>query len=344
MMKLMSPYFVALYTPQHCVLYTSLEASKTVLPSSASDKDDHDRFLDYATSPDPSRLASIQDTVFFHNKKQSFDARFKTKRLIIRVPDDWLSVSSHAIDHVIPATLLPMAALSYAAEATFLPPDAILLSQQQEIMAESAANLTVFACSKEWARQLTKPFKDRAKHSLLVPESQWLAMSALPPRKKWRACLSCALVPFQSDKVQRQKARRLWIILLLASLLINTVAATSWLLFHQRSHQAIAAQQAFVSHQDDALSLSRADDFIEPVLSLTQALPRSAQLIEFNAETDHAFLHMRLPRQGLKDLQSKWQKQYPKWQWSIDIQKVDSAGSPSQTEVVHAHITILAGQ
>ena len=127
-MKLMSAYSVAVYSAQTCTLYDPSQASNLASLRSSSN----------APPPDPQQLDSIQQDLVV-------DQDFNCSRIIVLVPDAWLSVSQHRVDHLIPSPLRPLAALSYAVETTFSPPDSLLFSYQYEALSSQQSQLVVFA-------------------------------------------------------------------------------------------------------------------------------------------------------------------------------------------------------
>jgi len=300
-MKLMHAYSIAVYSAQECTLYDSSKTANLVDCYS----------LNNDPLPNTSQLELIQRSL-------TLDYPIDVSRIIILVPDAWLSVSQHRIDHLIPSSLLPLAALSYAVEATFSPPDSLLFSYQYEVLPEQQSQLTTFACSSEWAKQLCLPFQSIAKSCLLMPMGQWEAIALR--NRSWSYCFPRALSVYQPEKSKRLKARRLCWCLIVVSLLVQGVASICFLSLHQKSTQALIARQKIQATQSAWSSMDDSNGFSASVLNLVQALPMSARLECFESEAQQASLQMTLPIQDFKLLLEAWRLQNPDWLWNVEQQ------------------------
>jgi hypothetical protein len=322
MMKLMSDYSVAVYSAQECTLYNSNKAASLVDFSLSSN----------TSQPDSQQLSTIQQDLVV-------DQNLKLSRIIILVPDAWLSVSLHRVDHFIPSSLRPLAALSYAVETTFSPPDALMLSYQYEELSTPQSELTVFACSNEWGEQLCLPFQSIAKFCLLMPLSQWAAM---PLRtRSWASCSRRALSVFHPEKEKRIKARRLCWCLIVCSLLVHCFASIHFISLHQQSAQAYIEHQQIQATQSAWSSTQNTNEFSESVLGLVQALPMSARLTYFESEGERAFLQITLLEEDLSLLLMEWRKHNPDWRWEIEQQPHSLFSPMSQKEVVDVSIEVF---
>jgi hypothetical protein len=322
MMKLMSDYSVAVYSAQECTFYGSSKAISSVDSSLSS----------HTSQPDSQQLNSLQQTLVF-------DQNLNFSRIIIVVPDAWLSVSRHRVDHLIPSSLRPLAALSYAVETTFSPPDTLMLSYQYEVLAAPQSELTVFACSSEWGEQLCLPFQRIAKACLLIPLSQW---GAMPLRtRSWTSCSRRALSVFHPEKEKRLKARRLCRYLIVLSVLVNSLASVCFISLHQQSVQAQAARQQIQAIQSAWSSTYSTNKFSESMLSLLQALPMSARLAHFESENQRAHLQMTLPAPDLELLLEEWRQQNPDWRVDVEQQPHTLFSPMSPKEVVDVSIDVF---
>lgn len=321
-MKRTPNYYVAVYSAQECVICSPNDAM-TRLPCVPHD-----------APPDDQQLLTLQNTV----------KAFTKHRLVVLVPDSWLSVTEHQIDHPIPPPLQPLAALSYAAEATFTAPDSVRLSYQYALLSSKQAILTVFACSVAWFEQLCKPFQANAAPYLIVPASQWFDNAVPARRKTWRYCQKNALLIYQPDQDRRRQSRRLWWGLLISSLILN--AAAGWfLLALQHTTQGLEIdQQTALQRQPEWSNSPSQHGFVDSVLGLTQALPRSVRVLSVSKEKGRAELRMLLPASHLDSMLAGWRRQQPTWQWQL-IEHEGRSLSPAQSvEVVNVSITILAGE
>jgi hypothetical protein len=323
MMKLMPTYSVAVYSAQKCLYFDSAEAVRFADLMPVSDD----------TIPDSHQLKSIQQTL-------SLEGAPSTSRIIVLVPDSWLSVSQHRIDHPISSSLLPLAALSYAVETTFSPPESVMFSYVQEALPAKHTQLTVFACSNEWAQQLLEPFQLLAKSCCMIPQGQWVDKKSRA--YSWLLCTQRALSLYQPDKEKRKKARRLWGYLLLLSLLIHSVASVYFWTLQQHSEKALMTYQKTRLVQSDWVLAQEEDNiFSESVLGLVQALPKSARLGQFDGSASFASFKMVLPKQELDLLLGRWQKQRPDWRWEIEQSPYYSSLTMNQEEVVGVSISVF---
>ena len=321
-MKLISDYSVAVYSAQECTLYNSRKAANLV---------------DFSLSSDDSPLDSQQLNII--QQGLVVDQDLNLSRIIILVPDAWLSVSQHRIDHLIPHSLRPLAALSYAVETTFSPPDSLLFSYQYEVLSAQQSQLVVFACSSTWAEQLCLPFQSIAKDCLLMPMRQWEAIRLRNP--SWLSCSQRALSMYQPEKRKCLKARRLCWYLVFFSLLVNSVASIYFFSLHQQSAQSLIVRQKIQATQSAWSTVYNSNEFSESVLKLVQALPRSARLGYFESEDKRSFLQMTLPVQDLNLLLVEWYRQNPDWRWEVEQQPYHLSSPVSQKEVVDVSIEVF---
>lgn len=321
-MKLMSAYAVAVYSAQACTLYDPSQASNLASLFSSSN----------ASAPDPQQLDSIQQGLVV-------DQDLNCSRIIVLVPDAWLSVSQHRVDHLIPSPLRPLAALSYAVETTFSPPDSLLFSYQYEALSSQQSQLVVFACGSEWAETLCLPFQSIAKTCLLMPIGQWRAIQSRT--RSWGSCSQRALSVYQPEKRKRVKARRLSWCLVVLSLLIHSVASAYFVSLHQKLEQALVARQKIQKSQSAWSSTNNDNAFSSSVLSLVQALPMSARLGYFESEGQRAFLQMTLPSQDLELLLLAWRQNNPGWRWEVEKLPHDLVSPVVKKEVLDVSIEVF---
>ncbi|MBR7889967.1 hypothetical protein J9B83_13695 [Marinomonas sp. A79] len=320
-MKRTPNYFVAVYSAQGCEICS---------PDNAIAHLSHET----DEAPDDQQLLTIQ---------ASINAAAKS-RLVILLPDAWLSVTEHQIDHQVPPKLLPLAALSYAAEATFTPPESVMLNYQQSSLPSKQTGLTVFACSVAWAEQLRRPFQTKVDTCLLVPESQWHDDTVPVRRRTWRYCQKKSLFVYQPDQDRRRQGRRLWWCLLVLSLILNTAAGLYFLSLKHTTEAAQVAQQATLNSQPEWFHSTQKEGFVDAILALMQALPRSVRVLSLVGEEERAELRLLLPASNLEPLLSNWRQQQPNWQWQW-VEHGSVAISPTQpVEVVNVSITILASE
>ena len=321
-MKLMSAYSVAVYSAQACTFYDSNKAVSSEDLSS----------LNNDPPPDSQQLNTIQQSLTIHSESHF-------SRIIILVPDTWLSVSQHKVDHLIPSSLQPLAALSYAVETIFSPPDTLMFSYQYDVLLAQQSQLTVFACSSEWAEQLCLPFQSIGNACLLMPLGQWVEIQSRA--RSWSSCAQRALSVYQPEKQKHLKARRLCWYLVFFSLLVHSVASVYFFSLHHQSAQTLMARQKIQATQSTWSTAHNSNEFSQSVLSLVQALPRSARLEYFESEDKRSFLQMTLPVQDLNLLLVEWYRQNPDWQWEVEQQPYYLSSPMSQKEVVDVSIEVF---
>jgi hypothetical protein len=323
MMMLKALYSVALYTSDKCTLHNKVDGEKWVINSSQCDD----------SAPNPSQLTVIQKTL---NANTFTDV----SRVVILVPDTWLSVSQHHLDHLVPTSLLPLAALSYAAETTFSPPETLLFSYQQKVMDNKQTQLTVFACSEEWAKQLCVPFQSLNVSCLLMSMTQWRGLRS--SSRSWSYLKKNALSTYQPDDEKRQKRKRLWFCFILLSLLIHGVAYGYFCLLQQDSHQAQAERQKILAVRSIWESSRESSEFAHSVLSLVQGLPMSVRLTLLEVEEKQASFQLTLSEHELEQILANWRKASPHWHWDVSKRSQHQI-SPSEQyeEVLDVFISIV---
>lgn len=301
-MKLTPNIAVAVYSARQCSLLAIGDAFELVKESVTH--------TDLA--PDSNHLLAIQRDV------QPTHYLPNVSQLVIVIPDSWLSVSQHLIDHVIPPSLLPIAALSYAVETTFSPPETLLFTYQQTVLVDKQTHLKVLACSTEWADQLCAPFQEWAKTMCIISVSQWLDTKPLSPHRVGSYCQRNALKTYQPANNKRHKTRRLLGALILLSTLLNGLAVVYWFGLQQHTDQALTLRDTHRHAQDAWLDSQQTDDFSDAVLALLKTLPKSVRLVWVSGDALHMRFKMTVSEHELGRLLADWQQQYPEWQWKVD--------------------------
>ncbi|TYL49014.1 hypothetical protein [Marinomonas sp. IMCC 4694] len=322
-MKLTPNDAVAVYSARQCSLHAIGDAFESVKQSA----------MHTDPPPDADRLLTIQKSV------QPKECLPKVSRLVIVVPDRWLSVSQHSMGSLVPPSLLPMAALSYAVETTFSPPETLLFTYQQTVLVDKQAHLTVLACSIDWADQLRVPFQGWAETMFILSVSQWLGMKAHSPRLVGAYCQRNALQVYQPKNNTRHKTRRLWGVLILLSAFVNGLAGAYWIGLQHRSDHALILRDTYRQTQDAWLGFQQIDDFSSAVLVLLKSLPNSVRLMWVKGDASSMAFQMTVSEQELDRLLPYWQQQYPEWQWKVS--SLRSALSVSnQQEVMDVSVSV----
>ncbi|MFT2098465.1 hypothetical protein ACMUMQ_08935 [Marinomonas sp. 2405UD66-6] len=329
MMKLIKPYSVALYGAEQCTLYNRNEIDKWIDTSLQSSD-----FI-----PDSSQLILLQKALSLSECKV-------TSRVVILIPDHWLSVSNHVLDPLTPSSLLPLAALSYAVESTFSAPETVLFSFRKALLEDKRIQLTVFACSEEWRKQLSSPFQSKNVSCLIVPISLW--QSTKPSLRSWSALSKYALSSYQPDYKKRQHMKRLWLCLLLFSVSIHCIAYGYFLSLEQRIHQSLTDRQVLLERQSAWASHQEPNDFVLSTLRLMQALPTSVRLVSFDGQNQQADFQLTLMQEEFEPLLARWQQRFPNWRWQVSElhQTSNDVLSPfeSSKEVLDVFISVFESE
>ncbi|MEO9276024.1 hypothetical protein ABFY09_14400 [Marinomonas sp. 5E14-1] len=329
MMKLIKPYSVALYSADKCTFYDRNEIEKRIDTSLQSSD-----FI-----PDSSQLFAMQKTLFIN------DCKVKS-RAVILVPDHWLSVSKHVLEPLTPSSLLPLAALSYAVESTFSAPETVLFSFRKALVEDKQIQLSVFACSAEWNKQLVSPFQSKNVSCLIVPISLW--QSTKPSLRSWSALSKYALSSYQPDYKKSQQMKRLWLCLLLFSVSIHSIAYGYFLSLEQRIHQSLTERQSLLERQSAWASYQEPNDFVLSTLRLMQALPTSVRLVSFDGQNQQADFQLTLTQEEFEPLLISWQQRFPNWRWQVSELHQTSSDvlslSESSKEVLDVFISVFESE
>lgn len=324
-MRLVSAYSVAVYTAEQCMFYGSCKAAELVALQSINQG---------VSAPDTIQLSAIHQTLLFESLPKSVP-------ILILVPDAWLVVSRTQIDHLIPKTLQPLAALSYATETTFLPPESVQFNYVQTALSDKRAELTVFACSNEWAEQLCLPFYNAAKNCVILPFSQWLELK--PSRRSWSNCKTQALSSYQPDKIKDHKARVLLVCLLMLSVFVQGGAQVYLFSLQKQAEKAFLARQEISEVQTAWKASLIENDFTQSVLSAVQALPRSTRLTAVESDGEKAEIRMTLPQPDLDLIFIGWQHQFPQWFWEVSQTSKSAVSVHNKVEVLDVSVSIFSG-
>ena len=324
-MRLVPSYAVAVYTAEQCRFYDSCKAAELVALQSI-DQD--------SSAPDTLQLSAIHQTLPLESLSQHVP-------VLVLVPDAWLAVSRSQVDHLIPVSLLPLAALSYATEITFLPPEAVQFSYSQVSLSDKRSELTVFACSSEWVEQLCRPFHGVAKNCVIMSFSQWQRMK--PSSRSWSHCKKQALSTYQPEKVKSQKSRALLSYLLALSLLVQGGALGYLFSLHKQTEDAFLARQEISELQAAWKAVRIENDFTQSVLSAVQAFPRRVQLLAVNSDGVKAEIRMTLPESDLDAIFIGWQHQFPQWLWEVNHTSQSTVSMHNNAEVLDVSVSIFSG-
>lgn len=333
-MKLMTAYSVALYTAQNCILFDRSNVNEIVDP----------RPQDQGLTPDSTQLDVIQKNISinrppFNNDTANNGFVNNNSNIVIVVPDNWISVSHHRVDHILPDALAPLAALSYAVETTFSAPDSLMYHYQQMELEEKQTQLTVFACSSEWATQLCSPFQALGASCLLMSQTQWSDLTVSNP--SWSSIRKHALSMYQPDIEKNKRVKRRCVFLLLFSLILHTGAYLYLLVLQQQTQAVIEARQQTLALKSDWESDQKSTPFLESILVIVQALPNSIRLVQFDVGFDYAVLQVTLSQLDFASLIDRWRQDHSSWRFEWEhVSYVQPIGMNDE-EVMDVAISIF---
>jgi len=338
-MKLTNAYFVVVYSAKNCSIFSLPEVDESIF-SSLPIQD---------LPPNLTQLESVQKNILFNNvlsKNDDSDGKafnghtFNDKdKVVVVVPDSWISVSKHRIEHIIPTELAPLAALSYAVETIFSAPETLMFNYQQVVSEEELTELTVFACSSEWATQLCLPFQALGVSCLLMSQTQWLGVSAR--KRSWSRLRKHALSIYQPNREKHKRAKRLWLILALFSLLFHSGAYLYFLTLHQQVETAVNARQEILTLTSEWDSDQVSVPFVESTIALVQALPTSVRLVQFDVDFDLAVVQVTLPQNSLIQLIDRWREEHSTLRFIWDPVSHDEFTGFNKEEVMDVSISIF---
>ncbi|MCV2403986.1 hypothetical protein OFY17_14040 [Marinomonas sp. C2222] len=292
------PYLAAIYSQQGCEYCRPFEIDNNLSR------------LNYVSDvlPCANELESIKDSLIAPRTG-------KDTRLLVLVPDSWLSVSSHFSDEPIPSKLLPLASLSHAVEVTFSAPETVWFGFQYQKVTQHSFELRVVACSAELAQSLLSPFLSHYKACLLMTYGQWQALKAR--EKSWTWLVKKSLSHYQFGKKERQKTKTLWLTLLLSSAFVHLGGYVYWQALTELSDDALLESHTLHHKASDWMSSSLENRFLSTSLTLFQGLSTSAFPLVIKVNGNDAMLQLMVPENDLVTLQKNWQEQHPDWR--IDL-------------------------
>ncbi len=316
-MALVLNYSIALFSGQACQLFHSSE---------------YHELLPRLVTPEPSNPSvekineCLQDFDF-----ESLDC---VSRLLILVPDEWLSVTQHSLDHPVSARLLPLAALSFAVESTYATPDNTLYAFQHKTASNLDTQLTVYACSKSWSEPLFSAFQQQGRHCILVAYSQFKHF----PSRSWSYCTGQQISGYHPEYEKQQRVRRYLWLGVVFSLAIHFVALGLYWYLEQAVESAGIGYQQVVDVTSNWLQDQQAPPFVSTALTLVQGLPATVRVEGFSVQREQADMRFSLPKSMLEMVMDNWQSAYPNWRWIV-VQ--DSFSTLDQEEVVNVSIQVF---
>ncbi len=320
-MKRTTTCSVVVYTTEKCTL-CEMDDVANVIASSANNAE---------ALPANTQLDRLQSVLI------SGDIVF-TSQVLILVPDVWLSFSTQTIEAKTPDALLPLAALSSAAQTTFSSPDNVLFLYRTRTLPSDAITLDIVACTSSLANALAKPFINGGVRYLIMPFSQWAHLKT--GAKSWSYLKRNALCFYQPDSQKRLKHKRLWVQLILLSVVLHTSAYLYLSLLHEQSHQSKVTRQALLDKSSAWENDQQANAFVASALTFIQALPKKTRLLVFDGAEQTTSFQVTLLSSEKDALLERWQQQQPSWQWEVTKVEPRSFSLIKEDEVVDVFISI----
>ncbi|WP_394183098.1 hypothetical protein [Marinomonas posidonica] len=316
-MALALNYSIALFSGQACQLFHSSEY-RELLPRLSSSE---------SSAPSAESINACLKGVDF----ASLDC---ASRLLILIPDEWLSVTQHSLDHPVSARLLPLAALSFAVESTYATPDNTLYAFQHKTASAHETQLTVYACSKNWSEPLFSAFQQQGRHCILVAYSQFKDFSS----RSWSYCTSQQISGYRPEYEKQQKVRRcLWLGVIL-SLVIHCLAVGLYWYLEQAAKSADMAYQQVMDVTSNWSQDQLASPFVLTALNMVQSLPDRVRVETFQGHGEQAQIHFSLPHAMLKRVLDNWRSMHPQWRWKVEKNTLLTV---DQEEVVNVSVQVF---
>ncbi|MGB5996484.1 MAG: hypothetical protein WBG31_04150 [Marinomonas sp.] len=323
-MKPISPDCVVFYTVSQCYVYAANHLPER-LPFNAKD----DTFL-----PSIERLNELQsllDHEYLADKKS----------LLIVVPNAWLSVSEHQIKHPLSKKLAPLAALAFASESTFAPPNEIFFHHHVTKLNKDLVQLHVVACSKMLMDCLSQPFQADNRCYQLISQQQWDAQST-----RRFACYLLSrqgLARYQPEEDKRRETRHRWSAFVLMSALVHgLLLGYFYYLTDEQDKQRVAQRQ---KHTQQLVLPTQGSVFVTRFLTILRALPHDVRVSALHSEKDTASARLTLTTVRLQTLLTQWQQAQPTWHWQVSStspQGTSMGASEDALEVMHVELLVSA--
>jgi len=316
-MALALNYSIALCSGQACQLFHSSEY-RELLPR-----------LEASESLTPS-VESINACL------QMFDfaSLDSVSRLLILIPDEWLSVTQHSLDHPVSARLLPLAALSFAVEATYATPDNTLYAFQHKTTSNLDNQLTIYACSKSWSEPLFSAFQQQGRHCILIAYSQFKDF----PSRSWSYCTGQQISGYHPEYEKQQKVRRCLWLGVISSLMIHCLGVGLYWYLEQAAKSADMAYQQVMDVTSNWSQDQQASPFVLTALNMVQSLPDHVRVEAFQGHGEQAQIHFSLPHSMLKRVLDNWRSMHPQWRWKVEENALLTV---DQEEVVNVSVQVF---
>lgn len=319
-MKPITPDCMVFYSATSCLFYDSQHSLHQV-----------DTYLS-----ETSDMASAEQIAQLQRPLDGSLLEQKAFALIV-VPDAWLSISEHTLDHAVPKQLAPLAALAFAVESTFSSPDTLWF-RYQLFYDHKISKMRVMACTHTLAERVCKPFHDRGMRCCLVSCQQWQAYQ----HKKfglWRLAQQ-GLRPFDPELSRRRHHRTMWASFILACMLLQAGLAMHDYRLHQEIGSLGEQLEVMQSRVQQTKPQSDNHPFLVQVLNKVQSLPTSVRLSSFTSNVNTANLVLSMPNSQLQPLLARWHHEEPRWRLKINKKSQDQNAMDSKKEVMDVAVSI----
>ncbi len=314
-------YCVALYSSTQCLIHPKNFNFESALETQGSD----------LQIPTDEQLKVLQARCLTDNGKAK---KALKKRLIVLVPDHWLTVIDHKIEKL-PKDVAPLAALSIAAENIFVPPDQISFAYRQQKHPEEGNFLKVFACSTRWCELLCEPFRAYSQSVWLM--SYWQYQQAVKSAAPWRWFHRFKLVPYNPELEKRRQLKIKLYCLLGLSLVLHLLG---WIGLNWITPAQVVTTSNIQETQAKIVPPANNMQQLASVVVFAQHLPQAMRLQTFEVDSQHAHLKLTAPLARLQELIKAKAAEFPQWEWGMELLHSHPPAYPNQQEVVDAKITV----
>ncbi|MEO9653646.1 hypothetical protein [Marinomonas sp.] len=314
-------YCVALYSSTQCLIYPKNFNLEDALEAQGTDPQ----------IPTDDQLRALQARCLVGRGKVK---KALKKRLVVLVPDHWITVIDHKIEKL-PKDVAPLAALSIAAESIFVPPEQISFAYRQHKHPEEGNFLKVFACPTSWCELLCEPFRVYSQSVWLM--SYWQYQQAMKSAAPWRWFHRFKLAPYNPELETRQQLKVKLYSLLGLSLVLHLLG---WIGLNWITPAQVVTTSNIQEAQEDRTSPSNNRHQLASVVVLAQNLPETMHLQTLEADFQHAHLEVTAPLTRLEELIKNKATEFPQWEWNIEFLHRHPSAYPNQQEVVDAKIVV----
>ncbi|GAB3484272.1 hypothetical protein [Marinomonas epiphytica] len=288
-----SNYCMVWYTAQGC----------EVLPARQSPKN-------YASAQEASISAPDLEELATWQSQLSLTDIPSQSRVVVVIPNAWVSSSKHRLEYDLSSMVAPIAALSFAVESTFLAAENLAFSYQQYHTKNDGNMMQVDACDNQLRRQLCLPFwRHKSPVTLLSYNQYCLGLKQAKPLKWWRLN---ALQPYKPEQKRVRDYRSKWCVF---ALVICALQLFLWVGKVGLTREAPRQQIVKASAND----INESPSLVQNALLLSQSLPTSSRVRAVEVTAQSASIFASMPTQDLAHFQQQQAKSKATGDWHVRV-------------------------